>query len=101
MTYCKPVAGGVDWHSVIRRWPRISWSLSSGAQSRDPLAPSGLRSSTPSLLDLRAPADLLKRINLIPPVQPHLQKFSCSRLTQIKSISPAVPSPRAAVRDRH
>ena len=35
--------------------------------------------------------DLLKRINLICPVQSHLQKFSASPLTQIKSISLAVP----------
>src|SRR5450759_2007106 len=41
---------------------------------------------------LRARRNLLKRINLICPVQPHLQKYSPSLLTQIKSISLAVPS---------
>jgi len=35
------------------------------------------------------------------PVQPHFQKYFRSRLTQIKSISSAVPSPRGAYRDRH
>jgi hypothetical protein len=35
------------------------------------------------------------------PVQPPLQKYSASRFTQIKSISPAVPSHRGAARDRH
>jgi len=40
-------------------------------------------------------------INLICPVQFHLQKYSSSCLTQITSISPAVPSHRGAFRDRH
>jgi hypothetical protein len=40
---------------------------------------------------LRARRNLLKRINLICPVQPHLQKYFPSLLTQIKSISLAVP----------
>jgi hypothetical protein len=40
-------------------------------------------------------------INSIPPVQPHLQKFSRSRLAQIKSISLAVPFHRGAFRDCH
>src|ERR1700687_2441007 len=35
------------------------------------------------------------------PVQPHFQKYFRSRLTQIKSISSAVSSPRGAYRDRH
>jgi hypothetical protein len=35
------------------------------------------------------------------PCPAHLQKYSRSRLTQIKSISTAVPSPRGATRDRH
>jgi hypothetical protein len=35
------------------------------------------------------------------PVQPPLQKYFCSRLTQITSISPAVLSHRGAARDRH
>jgi hypothetical protein len=35
------------------------------------------------------------------PVQSCLQKYFHSRLTQIKSISLAVPSPRGAHRDRH
>jgi len=35
------------------------------------------------------------------PVQPHLQKYFHSRLTQIKSISFAVSSPAGAYRDRH
>jgi hypothetical protein len=45
--------------------------------------------------------DLLKRINLILPVQSHFQKYFRSRLTQIKSISLAVLSSRGAYRDRH
>src|SRR5229473_7688373 len=39
--------------------------------------------------------------NLFLPVQPHFQKYSRSRLPQIKSISPAVPPHRGAYRDRH
>src|ERR1700682_2163616 len=35
------------------------------------------------------------------PVQPLLQKYFCSPLTQITSISPAVSSPTGAYRDRH
>jgi hypothetical protein len=35
------------------------------------------------------------------PVQPHLQKYSASRFTQIKSISLAVPALRGAYHDRH
>jgi hypothetical protein len=41
------------------------------------------------------------RINLIWPVQSCLQKYFRSRLTQITSISPAVPPHRGAYRDRH
>jgi hypothetical protein len=41
---------------------------------------------------VRAQPDLSKRINVICPVQPHLQKYFPSRLTQIKSISIAIPS---------
>src|ERR1700737_4430016 len=52
-------------------------------------------------MDLRATVDLLKRINLICPVQSHLQKYFCFCLTQITSISPAIPSHRGAFRDRH
>jgi len=40
-------------------------------------------------------------INVIPPVQSSLEKYSRSRLTQIKSISLAVSSPTGAYRDRH
>ena len=40
-------------------------------------------------------------INLICPVQSHLQKYSASRLTQIKTITRAVPAHRGAFRDRH
>jgi hypothetical protein len=36
---------------------------------------------------------LLKRINLMLAVQSPSQKYSCSRLTQITSISTAIPSP--------
>jgi hypothetical protein len=45
--------------------------------------------------------DLLRQINLFPPVQSHSKKYSDSRLTQIKTITPAVPPPRGAFRDRH
>jgi hypothetical protein len=44
------------------------------------------------LIRHRQNGDLLKRINLICPVQSCLQKYSSSRLTQIKSISPSIPS---------
>src|SRR3984893_941921 len=47
---------------------------------------------SPRFSDLRAAANLFKRINLIPPVQSHLQKYFPSRQTQIKSISPAIPA---------
>jgi hypothetical protein len=40
-------------------------------------------------------------INLICPVQSHLQKYSASRFTQIKTITRAVPAHRGAFRDRH
>ena len=42
---------------------------------------------------LRAQRDLLRQFKLIPPVQSCLQKDIRSRLTQITSISPAVPPP--------
>jgi hypothetical protein len=36
------------------------------------------------------------------PVQPHLQKYFCFRLTQITSASPAIPAhTKGAFRDRH
>jgi hypothetical protein len=40
---------------------------------------------------MRANLNLLKQFNLICPVQSYLKKFSASPLTQIKSISSAVP----------
>jgi hypothetical protein len=40
----------------------------------------------------RAERKLLKRINVIWPVQSHLQKYSASRFTQISSLIRAVPS---------
>jgi hypothetical protein len=42
--------------------------------------------------DVRVRRNLLRRINLICPVQSGLQKYSASRFTQIKSISIAIPS---------
>src|SRR5436309_8307803 len=45
--------------------------------------------------------DLLNRISLMLAVQPHFQKYFRSRLTQIKSITRAVPPHRGADRDRH
>jgi hypothetical protein len=51
--------------------------------------------------DVRAQLDLLKQIKLCLPVQPRLQKYFHSLLTQITCISPAVPSHRGAARDRH
>jgi hypothetical protein len=42
-------------------------------------------------------AKLLKRFNVIWPVQPDLQKYSCFPQTQITSISSAVLSPRGAL----
>jgi hypothetical protein len=50
---------------------------------------------------MRNTAELLKRFNLIWAVQSCLQKYFRSRLTQITSISPAIPSHRGAFRDRH
>ena len=50
--------------------------------------------STPPLREI---VNLLNRFNLICPVQSRLQKFCCSRLTQISCISPAVSSPRRGV----
>jgi hypothetical protein len=50
---------------------------------------------------MRRNDDLLNRINLICPVQSCLKKYSRSRLTQITSISAAIPSHRGAFRDRH
>jgi hypothetical protein len=44
-----------------------------------------------------AKLNFLKRINLICPVQSHLQKYFASRLTQIRSISSAVLSLRGAL----
>src|ERR1700681_83906 len=46
----------------------------------------------PRPTDVRATADLLKPFNVICPVQSHLQKYFRSRLTQITSISAAIPS---------
>ena len=43
--------------------------------------------------------DLLNRINVICPVQPHLQKYFGSLLTQISSLSRTVPSHRGALRN--
>jgi hypothetical protein len=43
------------------------------------------------------PADLPDGLSGDMSVQPHLQKYSASRLTQINSISPAVPSLRGAL----
>jgi hypothetical protein len=50
---------------------------------------------------LLAERNLLNRINVICPVQPHLQKYFRFHLTQISSLSRAVLSPRGAARDRH
>src|ERR1700730_5666529 len=43
----------------------------------------------------------LRRIKLICPVQPHLQKYFPSRLPQINSTTPHVSPHRGAYRDRH
>ena len=48
---------------------------------------------------LRAERELLNRINVICPVQPDLQKYFCSILTQISSLSRTVPSHRGALRN--
>jgi hypothetical protein len=51
---------------------------------------------------MRAQGDLLKRINLMLPVQSSLQKYSGSYLTQITSTSLAIPAhTQGAFRDRH
>src|SRR4030088_2951717 len=63
------------------------------------------RRVTPSAFAVRAAAD---RPTDLPDgrfgssaVQPYFQKYFHSRLTQIKTISLAVSSPRGAYRDRH
>jgi hypothetical protein len=48
---------------------------------------------------LRAERELLNRINVICPVQSALQKYFPSFLTQISSLSRAVPSHRGALRN--
>jgi hypothetical protein len=50
---------------------------------------------------LRQNAELLNKLKLICPVQPHLQKDSAFAVGQIKSTTPAVSSHRGAARDRH
>jgi hypothetical protein len=49
----------------------------------------------------KAEAILLKRFSLMLAVQSCLQKYFCSRLTQIKSISPPSRPKQGAYRDRH
>src|SRR4030081_2986163 len=72
----------------------VTRSLSSGAHfarpvGADPFAPSGYGTDLPDgLFGSLA-------------VQPPLQKYFCSRLTQINTISITVPPPRGAYRDRH
>jgi hypothetical protein len=51
-----------------------------------------LRVTWATATDLRATVDLFNRINLMLAVQPHFQKYSPSRLTQIKSTTLAVSS---------
>jgi hypothetical protein len=51
--------------------------------------------------DLRATSNLLRRFNLISPVQPSLQKYSASPHTQITSRTFRIPPHRGAYRDRH
>ena len=46
-----------------------------------------------------AERDLLNRINVICPVQRHLQKYFRFHLTQISSLSRAVPPHRGALRN--
>jgi hypothetical protein len=58
-------------------------------------------SSGPGRYDRCAPVARCPTGKSVNPVQPHLQKYFWSRLTQITSIAPAVSSPRGAYRDRH
>src|SRR5713226_6891197 len=51
--------------------------------------------------DLRATSNLLRRFNLFPPVQPHLQKYIRSHSPQITSRTLVIPSHRGAYHDRH
>jgi len=85
---------GCDRH--LKR-PGLRGARHRAALRADPLAPSGGYASLPRPKDLRVTAELLSRINLIPPVQSHFQKYFCSRLTQIKSISLAVPPPEGRI----
>jgi hypothetical protein len=71
---------------------RIARSLSPGAHLCDPLGQAALR----------AQRNLLKRFNLMLPVQSPWQKYSGSLLTQITSTSLAIPAhTQGAFRDRH
>jgi hypothetical protein len=56
----------------------------------------GFRRAQPILLTER---DLLNRINVIWPVQPPLQEYFPSSLTQISSLNRTVPSHRGALRN--
>ena len=86
---------------------RITRSLSSGAHSRDPLAPSGYASTRPRGANATPPPCNATRIRGATS-RPHqgfvnapLQKYFYSGLTQIKSISLTVSSQAGAYRDRH
>jgi hypothetical protein len=71
---------------------RIARSLSPGAHLCDPLGQAALR----------AQRNLLKRFNLMLPVQSPWQKYSGSLLTQITSPPLAIPAhTQGAFRDRH
>src|SRR4030088_2252561 len=69
-------------------------------RGRDGRGPRQARNAMAGRLDV-PPADLPDGLSGDMPVQPHLQKYFVSRLTQITSISPAVSPPRGAYRDRH
>jgi hypothetical protein len=71
--------------------PRISLRSILATMASRPTMPSRIALAR-HFTDLRATANLLNRINPIPPVQPHRKKYFPSRFPQINSISPAIPS---------
>jgi hypothetical protein len=77
----------------------VGW-ISVSAIRRSPTIKSGLRLRLTRRTGCGSPVLPDGQISDLP-VQPHLQKYSCSRLPQIKSISITVSSHTGAYRDRH
>ena len=60
-----------------------------------------MRGVKPTAPDVREKLDLLRRFNLICPVQSPRKKFPALPASQITGLSLAVTSPGGAYRDRH